>query len=135
MAKLSNVAKLIIFALIAFTVIFGTFLWPTSHSSQPPHVDPLVVGFFTDDENKVQCPSTRLWTKQELQGHATPSNLLIVVHSFVLNVTDFLPHHPGGTAILRGSNGVDAAELFTQFHQPSTVGMFKNFCVGRAHGL
>jgi hypothetical protein len=147
MVRVSNVGKLVGFALIAFLVIFFVVIAPSGApvASQPavtamPSADAaakkLIAEFFEGAEAKVQCPSARHWAPEELAMHASQRDALVVIHGFVLNVTEFLSHHPGGVgALMRGVGGVDAAELFTQFHQPNTVTMFKNFCVGRSEGL
>jgi cytochrome b involved in lipid metabolism len=79
--------------------------------------------------NHVKCPA-RQWAKAELHAYAEPANLLIAVNRWVLNVTDFLPNHPGGKALMAAVNGEDGADVFTHYHQPSMLSMFSNFCVG-----
>ena len=146
MAKLPNVAKLVAFAIVAFLVIVFVVLAPQPAVQHGPTAAPtaspddaakkLVAEFFEGAEAKVECPTTRHWEAGELALHASQSDALVVIHGFVLNVTDFMAHHPGGVGpLMRGVGGVDADELFTQFHQPGTVAMFKNFCVGRATNL
>eukprot|EP00672_Neobodo_designis_P017455 CAMPEP_0174831664 /NCGR_PEP_ID=MMETSP1114-20130205/3226_1 /TAXON_ID=312471 /ORGANISM="Neobodo designis, Strain CCAP 1951/1" /LENGTH=150 /DNA_ID=CAMNT_0016065495 /DNA_START=35 /DNA_END=487 /DNA_ORIENTATION=- len=146
MARFSNAAKLVAFALVAFFVIVFVALAPQAsgpHGPTPPPTESaneaarkLIAEFFEGAEAKVGCKSDREWSELELQHHASQHDALVVIHGFVLNVTSFLPNHPGGVgALMRGVGGVDAEELFTQFHQPGTMTMFGNFCVGRASGL
>jgi L-lactate dehydrogenase (cytochrome) len=63
--------------------------------------------------------------------HASRSDCWIVIRGAVLNITGFVGVHPGGPIIVEGSKEVDAAGLFAQHHQPSTVALMSNFCIGR----
>jgi cytochrome b involved in lipid metabolism len=155
----SKVTKLILFAVACGTVIGMILFFPTpvvdgiKSGTQPrtsppttnetkaaktttdaPTVDP--VAEFFNMATAVKCPAKK-WSTEELKAHATPGQgtLLILIHGMVLNVTDFLPQHPGGHALLAGSGGVDGAELFTHYHQPTTTGLFERFCVGGATGI
>lgn len=145
--KLPNAAKLVAFAMLAFMVIFLVLLVPSAQQHLPSRggnkaaaptespdavADKIVNEFFASMDAATLCPVARKWSVEELRQHSDRQHLLIVVHGLVLNVTDFLPHHPGGDAILRASGGVDGDALFAQFHSPSTTNMFRNFCVGHA---
>ena len=82
----------------------------------------------------VTCPTKR-WSKAQLKQHVEPSSdLLILVHGMVLNVTTFLPNHPGGQALMAGAGGEDAGVQFSHYHQPTTTGLFSNMCVGKLDG-
>ena len=93
--------------------------------------------FYQWDGKPNPCPS-RVWTKAELSSPqyngATDAksggSLLISVRGRVLDVTTFLPNHPGGDALKQASNGVDGGDMFMMYHQPSTVQMFDKMCVG-----
>jgi hypothetical protein len=79
------------------------------------------------------CPlgRSKLYTEEEVGRHSTEDDLWINIHGYVLNVTDFLPSHPGGKMLLKGAGGKDAAELFVAYHNTGAVGLFKPFCIGR----
>ena len=89
------------------------------------------------------CPTNpeKIYGENDLVQHNTAEDLWIVVYGYVLNVTSFVHHHPGGvTMIMKGAttattNGdikvTDVAELFTVYHQPGTVSLFDTFCIGR----
>lgn len=165
--RMSNIAKLVIFALVSFTIFAGLFLIPHGGSSAPPHsnddasssssrsgggglkrplvskppalatekvaegeMDPAVKDFFMGAP-PVKCPDVVFDAAEIAAHHSDEDNLWIVVNGMVLDVAKFIPSHPGGKAILNGAGGKDAAEMFSQYHQPSTAGLFGKFCVGR----
>lgn len=144
---MANVRKLLFCAFSAFLVISVYLFFPNSGHTTGDAKDNHVVKAiltpspiierkamsteeeFWKDAPKVKCPDKQ-WSEAELRLFATNSELLILVHNNVLNVTDFLPHHPGGEALKVAMGGNDGADQFTHYHQPSTAGMFSNFCVG-----
>jgi cytochrome b involved in lipid metabolism len=95
--------------------------------------DPVAL-FFSGSKDAVDdvCGSAA-FTKQQLAQHASETDAWILVNGWVLNVTAFVRSHPGGVPmIMKGTGGeTDAASLFMQFHQPSTVMLFKQFCIGK----
>ncbi len=101
--------------------------------------DPVAQFFSTGLKNHPldQCPQNTFFTKHDLAMHATESDLWILIHGYVLNVTSFVHHHPGGVQmIMKGNNIVDgeindAANLFVSYHQPGTISLFNSFCIGR----
>ena len=86
-----------------------------------------------DADNKHPEEKIRVFSRAEIQKHIVTTNLWIVMRGCVLDVSSFVEHHPGGRLILKGSSEhvVDAASLFTQFHQPATTSLFENFCIGK----
>ena len=164
LSRCSNVTKLVLFALVSFTVLSCFLFWnSTNHAdgltsdtalnkggsvvkkssggsilhrqetispTDPPMSPEGLVRDFFAGAPPVTCPE-RVFSAKELAGHAVEADLLIVVHGHVLNVTNFWKSHPGGRAIFDGANGNDAAAPFTHYHQPSTVALFRNFCIGR----
>ncbi|GET87691.1 hypothetical protein, conserved [Leishmania tarentolae] len=77
------------------------------------------------------CPQSQRYTQEEVAQHKTKDDLWIVVDGNVLNVSAFVPYHPGGDVILDGVGGKDMAAAFAYFHSPSTVRRLKSFCIGR----
>jgi len=79
------------------------------------------------------------WSRIREETHATastPPRALVVIHGLVHDVTDFIAHHPGGTAILRGAIGQDATRRFTgatgvYAHSQAAANLLSNFRVGR----
>ncbi|KAG5481905.1 hypothetical protein LSCM4_06984 [Leishmania orientalis] len=77
------------------------------------------------------CPQLQRYTQEEVSRHTAKDDLWIVVNDSVLNVSAFVPHHPGGDVLLDGAGGQDMATVFAYFHHPSTVRLFADFCIGR----
>ncbi|CAG9572369.1 conserved hypothetical protein [Leishmania major strain Friedlin] len=79
----------------------------------------------------LRCPQPQRHTQEEVARHRTKDDLWIVVDGNVLNVSAFVPHHPGGDVLLDGVGGQDMATVFAYFHDPSTVRLLVSFCIGR----
>lgn len=107
---------------------------PQPTGTPPPTVDVIraaavVKAFY--DEAPFKCPDRRI-TLDELRQHTKDKDLWILINGFVLDVTTYLPEHPGGRTLTRAAGGVDGAELFTQFHESGTVKRyFARYCIGR----
>jgi cytochrome b involved in lipid metabolism len=96
-----------------------------------PVEDTSPLAMFFRSAPDVACVGNKVWEPSELAAvKGDVHNLLIVVHGYVLNVTEFVKVHPGGSALKIAEGGVDGAESFAQYHQPSTVGLFAKFCIG-----
>ena len=149
----SKVMRLVLFAVASATVLGVLLFFPhvlegpqtpdvsadrsgggakrplTPAPTQAAEEDP--AGEFYKIATPVTCPE-KLWTTADLKKHADPEkDLLILVRGMVLNVTEFLPQHPGGQALTAGANGEDAGLQFSHYHQPTTTGLFQKFCVGK----
>lgn len=94
------------------------------------------------DHPLTNCPPNKFFSVSDLIQHNWPSDLWIVVHGFVLNVTSFVHHHPGGVNMLMKGAATLSAEsqlpvvtdvddLFTMYHQPGTISLFNTFCIGK----
>lgn len=64
----------------------------------------------TQNSNASSNPA-KTFSLQEIAPHNSASDCWMAVHGKVYNVTSFIPHHPGGDAILQGC-GKDATNLF-----------------------
>ncbi|KAF9518883.1 hypothetical protein BS47DRAFT_1358526 [Hydnum rufescens UP504] len=58
------------------------------------------------------------FTLEEVAKHNTKDDLWVVVEGQVLNVTKFLPEHPGGEKAILLYGGKDATEEFLMLHDP-----------------
>ncbi|KAF2398642.1 hypothetical protein EJ06DRAFT_531741 [Trichodelitschia bisporula] len=56
-----------------------------------------------------------------LADHATPSSAWIVLNNVIWDVTDFLPAHPGGAAVIMQYLGRDATAAYNEVHSESLV--------------
>jgi isopentenyl diphosphate isomerase/L-lactate dehydrogenase-like FMN-dependent dehydrogenase len=60
-------------------------------------------------------------TSRPVAKHATPESCWVVLYGNVYDVTDFLPHHPGGSKIILQLAGKDATEEYDPIHPPGTL--------------
>merc|ERR1719393_539405 len=57
----------------------------------------------------------------EVAKHTTKGDCWVVVAGKVLNVTNFLPQHPGGELAILTFAGKDATEEFNMIHPPDVI--------------
>merc|ERR1719482_1743001 len=57
----------------------------------------------------------------EVSKHTTKEDCWVVVNGQVLNVTKFLPDHPGGELAILTFAGKDATEEFNMIHPPDVI--------------
>merc|ERR1711865_941170 len=60
----------------------------------------------------------------EVSKHVTKGDCWVVVDGNVLNVTNFLPTHPGGELAILTFAGKDATEEFNMIHPPDVIGKY-----------
>jgi len=60
----------------------------------------------------------------EVAKHTTKEDCWVVVNGQVLNVTKFLPDHPGGELAILTFAGKDATEEFNMVHPPDVIGKY-----------
>merc|ERR1719291_229863 len=58
----------------------------------------------------------RTYTMDEVARHTTKEDCWVVLHGRVLDVTEFLPRHPGGERMLLAFGGKDATKTFESIH-------------------
>lgn len=63
-------------------------------------------------------------TLAEVAKHTTKEDCWVVVNGKVLDVTSFLPDHPGGELAILTFAGKDASEEFNMIHPPDVVGKY-----------
>lgn len=61
------------------------------------------------------------YTLADVGKHNKPDDCWVVVNGQVLDVTDFLPDHPGGKKAILIYAGRDATEEFNMMHKPDVV--------------
>lgn len=61
------------------------------------------------------------FTLAEVAKHTRPTDCWVVVNGRVLNVTDFLPRHPGGERALFAFAGKDATRVFNTIHPAGVI--------------
>ena len=57
----------------------------------------------------------------EVEKHTTEQDCLVAVNNQVLDVTKFLPDHPGGVLAIMTFAGKDASEEFNMIHPPGVI--------------
>jgi len=69
-------------------------------------------------------PAAQGFTLAEVAKHNTEKDCWVVVNGQVLNVTKFLPDHPGGKKAILLYAGKDATEEFNMLHKPDVVSKY-----------
>ncbi|KAJ3733781.1 FAD binding domain-containing protein [Lentinula guzmanii] len=64
---------------------------------------------------------SKVYTMDEVAKHKTKDDVWVVVNGEVLNVTKFLPDHPGGEKAIMLYAGRDATEEFNMLHDPKVI--------------
>merc|ERR1719398_447825 len=64
------------------------------------------------------------YTLEEVAKHTTKTDCWVVVDGQVLNVTKFLPDHPGGELAFLTFAGKDATAEFNMIHPPDVIGKY-----------
>ncbi|PLW13550.1 hypothetical protein PCANC_24070 [Puccinia coronata f. sp. avenae] len=62
-----------------------------------------------------------LLTADDIKKHSTATSCWVVIHGYAFDVTDFLPDHPGGQAIILKYAGADATQAYDPIHPPGTI--------------
>eukprot|EP00298_Acanthocystis_sp_HF-20_P015104 c21029_g1_i1.p1 GENE.c21029_g1_i1~~c21029_g1_i1.p1 ORF type:complete len:652 (-),score=297.84 c21029_g1_i1:656-2566(-) len=77
----------------------------------------------THEEKKVEAPkpAAKTYTLADVAKHNTEKDCWVVVNGEVLDVTKFLPDHPGGKKAILLYAGKDATEEFNMLHKPDVV--------------
>jgi len=68
-----------------------------------------------------QVDRNREYTMEEVAKHNTEKDCWVVVNGDVLDVSEFLPDHPGGRKAILIYAGRDATEEFNMLHKPDVV--------------
>ena len=66
-------------------------------------------------------PSTQEFTAEEVTKHDKKDVIRVIVDGQVLDVTKFLPDHPGGEKAILLYAGRDATEEFNMLHDPKVI--------------
>lgn len=81
------------------------------------------------EEKKDEPVKAAVYTMDEVAQHKTEDDVWVVVQGQVLDVTKFLPDHPGGTTAVLKYAGTDATEPFLMLHDPSVIEKYAPYTV------
>jgi cytochrome b involved in lipid metabolism len=81
-----------------------------SYSSHPPvgDEDPI------SGEREIYNDGKRVYSRQEVAQHNTPSDAWIIINSKVYNISSWIEFHPGGEKVLLENMGLDATHCFQE---------------------
>jgi len=75
------------------------------------------------------------YTAEEVAKHSRRSDLWLIIHGKVYNVTPFLEEHPGGPEVLENHGGHDATQDFEDvFHSPKARELMQKYVIGSLKG-
>ncbi|KAG4070624.1 hypothetical protein HA402_013544 [Bradysia odoriphaga] len=75
--------------------------------------------------------TAKTYTFAEVKEHNKPSDLWVVIHDKVYDVTKFLHEHPGGEEVLEESAGRNATKDFDDAdHSESAIEQLANYYLG-----
>ena len=84
-------------------------------------------------EMPISAPMITLSKLAQNAGHKNNERMWIGVHGCVYDVTDFLPNHPGGSAIVAASAGLDVTSAFDRLAHTTNgeiIGLLREFFIG-----
>lgn len=61
------------------------------------------------------------FTAEEVAKHKSKDDVWVIIDNQVLDVTSFLPDHPGGAKAILLYAGRDATEEFNMLHDPKVI--------------
>ena len=67
-----------------------------------------------------QREGSRVISLEEVAQHNTEHDCWLIIHRRVYDVTEYIPHHPGGAMIYVKAGG-DATQLFDSYHTKAYV--------------
>lgn len=72
-------------------------------------------------------------TSDEVPKHCSADSAWIALFGFVYDVTDFIPVHPGGQAVLLSAAGSDATKVWSSIHKKEWLQKYlqPDWCLGR----
>jgi len=102
----------------------------TSHSLSAPSSTPAPPATEKSAEEEKKEPnaegksSSGEYTLEDVAKHNTKEDIWVVVNGQVLDVTKFLPEHPGGEKAILLFAGKDASDEFNMLHDPKVISRY-----------
>jgi len=66
----------------------------------------------------------------EVAKHNTATDCWLIIDKSVYDISEFVPHHPGGGPVLMGYAGYKATDVFYSHHPPAAVKKLETFKIG-----
>ncbi|KAF9495282.1 Flavocytochrome c [Pleurotus eryngii] len=90
-------------------------------SSQPSTSGPTPSAPAATTSSPTPVGKTGQYTMEEVAKHTKKDDVWVVIEGQVLDVTEFLPDHPGGEKAIMLYAGRDATEEFNMLHDPKVI--------------
>jgi len=87
-----------------------------SRIAMPPHVAEQTI-----DGDLAALKKDRKFSAAEVAQHCTKGDVWIVIDGVVYDVSNWIPRHPGGPALIKQWAGQDATSAFAAFHPEASV--------------
>lgn len=81
-------------------------------------------GFGIIDNGTVQDLSKKPIKPEEVGKHNAVDDCWVVIDGYVYDLSDFIPSHPGGPAVIRANAGKDVTAMFEPIHAPDVIEKF-----------
>ena len=82
----------------------------------------------------VASAKKKLFSMEEVGEHNKETDAWVVIDGKVLDVTSWIPKHPGGSHLIAAFAGNDCSDAFAAFHFPRTYSFLKAYQVGELRG-
>ncbi|QLL32396.1 hypothetical protein HG536_0C05650 [Torulaspora globosa] len=76
------------------------------------------------DNGTVKDMSKRAVKPEEVKKHNSVDDCWVVIDGYVYDLSDFIPSHPGGPAVIRDNAGKDVTAIFEPIHAPDVIEKF-----------
>ena len=63
----------------------------------------------------------RLYTIDEVSKHNTKNDAWVIVNNYILNVTNFIEDHPGGSDQFKNRLGTDVTSIWIEYHNNDII--------------
>lgn len=73
------------------------------------------------DNGTVKDSTKKSIDPKEVEKHNAPDDCWVVIDGYVYDLSDFIPSHPGGPAVIRANAGKDVSAIFDPLHAPDVI--------------
>jgi len=101
----------------------------TQSAPEPQGSIPKDTSYAPLDAAAAPAQASKVYRLSEVAKHNKPDDCWVAVNGQVLNVTKFLPDHPGGAKAILLYAGKDASEEFNMLHKPDVVEKYAAYTI------